>query len=138
MRLCVIRSPWDYMQRQDEWFAWLESVVRPAHDSTLAASSSSRSHASSHSTVQGERGGRPLFLPDYATLLWNSHKRYLLDLDRRGIPIVPTRLLDRGQNFEKIQEELARRNEWGCEFCVVKPAVGSFGNDVVQVKLSAR
>jgi hypothetical protein len=49
--------------------------------------------------------------------------------------VVPTRLLRRGQHFEKAADELVRKNEWGCEFFVVKPAVGSFGNDVTLVKL---
>ncbi|ELR12386.1 uncharacterized protein ACA1_374540 [Acanthamoeba castellanii str. Neff] len=115
-RLCVIRSPWDYTQRQAEWLAWLDSTV----DRTPPT------------------GGGPVFLPDAATLRWNGHKRYLLDLERRGIPVVPTRLLERGQDFEKAADEIARKNEWGCEFFIVKPAVGSFGNDVTMIKLGGR
>ena len=29
-------------------------------------------------------------------MLWNLDKRYLLELERRGVPIVPTRLIERG------------------------------------------
>jgi hypothetical protein len=112
----VVRSPWDYTQRQAEWLAWLDSTV----DRTPPT------------------GGGPVFLPDAATLRWNGHKRYLLDLERRGIPVVPTRLLERGQDFEKAADEIARKNEWGCEFFIVKPAVGSFGNDVTMIKLGGR
>jgi hypothetical protein len=125
----VIRSPWDYTQRYAEWLAWLDSTVDRASEEATTSSSS----PSSSPPAPG-----PVFLPDAATLRWNGHKRYLLDLERRGIPVVPTRLLERGHDdFEKVVDEIARRNEWGCDFCIVKPAVGSFGNDVTMIKLSS-
>ena len=32
---------------------------------------------------------------DRATLTWNSDKAYLADLARRGLPVIPTELVDR-------------------------------------------
>ncbi len=58
--LIVMRSPWDYPQRTDEFLAWLDSL--PAD--------------------------RVLNPP--ALVRWNLDKRYLLDLEAHGVSIVPT------------------------------------------------
>lgn len=65
----VIRSTWDYHKRFGEFHAWLDRME-----------------------------GLPLWNPP-AVLRWNTHKSYLLDLQARGIAIVPTLLVPRGQGF---------------------------------------
>src|SRR2546421_7413912 len=65
----VVRSCWDYHHRLEEFLAW---VVRLEH------------------------AGIPLWNPP-AVLRWNSHKGYLRDLAARGVPVVPTRWLGRGE-----------------------------------------
>ncbi len=62
----VIRSPWDYHERLDEFLGWCDRVAADA----------------------------PLVNPA-AVLRWNSHKGYLLDLEADGLPIVPTELVAR-------------------------------------------
>ena len=67
MDLVVIRSPWDYVERLDEFLAWaefVESVTRLANPVSVVR--------------------------------WNTHKRYLLDLAAAGIAIVPTRMVPKG------------------------------------------
>ena len=92
----LVRSTWDYIHMVSAFVGWTERVERVA----------------------------PLFNPG-EVMRANVHKRYLLDLARRGVPAVPTRLLPQGQGRFAA--------EWieGCEFgdLVVKPAVGaaSFG-----------
>ena len=63
----VIRSPWDYFERLDEFLEWtqrVESITRLANPSTVVG--------------------------------WNTHKGYLLDLAAADVSIVPTRLLPQG------------------------------------------
>lgn len=63
----VIRSPWDYFERLDEFLYWaeeVESVTRLANPTTVVR--------------------------------WNTHKRYLLDLAAADVAIVPTQLLSQG------------------------------------------
>lgn len=60
----VLRSPWDYVDRRDEFLAWAERV------NAVSAL------------------WNPLEL-----LRWNTHKAYLLDLRERGAPVVPTVVL---------------------------------------------
>ena len=58
--LIVMRSPWDYSLRTDEFLEWLDSL--PAH--------------------------RVLNPP--GLIRWNLDKRYLLDLEEMGVPVIPT------------------------------------------------
>lgn len=58
--LIVMRSPWDYSLRTEEFLGWLDSLP----------------------------SGRVLNPP--ALIRWNLDKRYLLDLETHGVHIVPT------------------------------------------------
>ena len=62
--LTVLRSPWDYVERLDEFLAWAEHVA------TVSA----------------------LWNP-FPLIRWNTHKAYLLELGAAGAPIVPTVVL---------------------------------------------
>jgi len=61
--LVVIRSPWDYVARLDEYRRWLSSMD---HLGTLRNPSS--------------------------LVAWNLDKRYLLALGSAGVPVIPTRV----------------------------------------------
>ncbi len=89
-RLVVLRATWNYPERPADFRAWLE---RTAAASTL--------------------------LNPLPVVLWNLHKGYLLDLERQGVPIVPTRVLPAGapSSFEA----LTRATGW--PDLVLKPAV---------------
>jgi len=64
----VLRSTWDYHLRLDDFLAWVASV---------------------------EAAGLPLWnAPE--TVRWNVNKKYLLEVEARGIPVVPTRHAPRG------------------------------------------
>jgi len=61
--MVVIRSPWDYVERLEEFRAWLDRV-----------------------------GGLGSLHNPAALVRWNLDKRYLLELGSRGVPVIPTRL----------------------------------------------
>lgn len=88
----VIRSTWDYIHDVAAFGAWVERAERAS----------------------------PLWNPA-RVVLGNLHKRYLLDLGARGIPVVPTLVLERGSRGTLA--DLARERGW--EDVVVKPAVGA-------------
>ncbi|MCY2961636.1 MAG: hypothetical protein NTY35_15850 [Planctomycetota bacterium] len=92
----VIRSTWDYIHDMHAFRFWLDRV---------------------------ERAG-PLWNPGIV-VRDNLHKRYLLNLERHGVPIVPTELIGHAARTT-LAKVLALRG-WGD--VVVKPAVGagSFG-----------
>lgn len=97
----VIRSPWDYQADPARFIRVLETIDR--------------------STAHLEN---PLRL-----VKWNIDKRYLRDLEQRGIPIVPTRWTGRfaAADFNRLCDQL------GTSEIVVKPTVGAGGFDTFRV-----
>lgn len=87
----IVRACWDYHLRAAEFFAWTARL--------------------------DSMGARVLNAP--ATLRWNADKRYLRDLESRGIPIVPTRWIEPGAR--ESLAEVRRRTGWS--ELVVKPAI---------------
>jgi glutathione synthase/RimK-type ligase-like ATP-grasp enzyme len=66
--LVVIRSPWDYYTRYEEFLAWLDRI---------------------------EEAKAKLWNPLHI-VRWNSDKEYLIDLEQHGIPIIQTILVPKG------------------------------------------
>lgn len=99
--LTVIRSTWNYYRFHDDFIDWTERVAR---------------HSELHNPA--------------SLVLWNSHKAYLLDLHERGLPVVPTVLLESGVIVPPVAELMAER---GWTRAVLKPAVsaGSFQTHVI-------
>ena len=86
----VFRSTWDYSRRFGAFSAWLDRVA----------------------------GRLPLCNP-LAVVRWNIDKHYLADLKAAGIPVVPSRFLERGTD-RPLAELLA---DSGWTEAVVKPCV---------------
>lgn len=89
----VLRSCWDYHRRHDEFLAWLDRL-----------------------DAAGCRAWNPTRM-----VRWNSDKRYLIDLARRGVATVPTRIVERASAIPV--PDVARAEGW-TRF-VVKPAVSA-------------
>lgn len=86
----VLCSTWDYPQRLDDFLAWLDSVQ----------------------DVTDVVNPAPM-------VRWNLDKHYLADLDRAGVPVIPTMFVER--------DGTASFPDGGF---VVKPAVGAGSRDV--------
>jgi glutathione synthase/RimK-type ligase-like ATP-grasp enzyme len=89
----VVRSTWDYHQRPGEFMGWVEKL---------------------------ERSGVRLFNPP-RLLRWNLDKRYLLELADAGVPVVPTRIVERDQPVDLTA--LAAAAGW--TDVVIKPAISA-------------
>ena len=87
----VLRSPWDYFHSLTRFKAWLDRLE-----------------------LHGCRVINPV-----ETVRWNSHKRYLLELEQHGCGIPATRLVPRG-DARPLAAHLA---ETGWARAVIKPAV---------------
>ena len=79
---CVIRATWDYHVRCDEFLGWARRVARVCQ----------------------------LWNP-LPMLAWNSHKGYLLNLERSGVPVVPTVLVQQGTR--SLLSDIANDRSWG-------------------------
>jgi len=93
--LAVLRSTWDYMQRVDEFLRWL--------DATAAVT---------------RVANRP------EVVRWSTDKHYLLDLAAAGVPIIPTRLVESG-------DETPGLDAFAGEV-VVKPSIGAGSKDAAR------
>lgn len=91
----VIRSCWDYHLHGAAFHAWLDRL---------------------------EQSGVVVWNSP-ATVRWNADKRYLLDLDARGVATIPTRIVPRGRLGEV--ERIVAEEAW--PRFVIKPAVSASG-----------
>jgi len=103
----VIRSCWDYHRRHGEFVAWLDAL---------------------------DASRRPVWNPT-PMVRWNSDKRYLVDLARRGVATVPTLIVERGSLVRV--PDVARAEGW-TRF-VVKPTVSAsaYETHALELPLSA-
>ncbi|GIW78667.1 MAG: hypothetical protein KatS3mg105_0474 [Gemmatales bacterium] len=98
----VVRSPWDYMdtvEQRQRFAAWLTALDRCG-----------------------------LYVENHPRLMsWLIDKRYLLDLEAAGVPIVPTEWIAAGGHFDVAAEFDARGP------LVIKPALSAAGVGLVHV-----
>jgi len=104
-RMTVLRSSWNYPLHRDAFVGWAEATARVSD----------------------------LWNP-LGVVRWNSHKSYLLDLERRGVPVTPTAVVPRGGEIT-LDSILAER---GWEEAVVKPAVSAASFKTIRVGPSTR
>jgi hypothetical protein len=92
----VVRSTWDYHRHAQQFRDWIEALE-----------------------VADARVWNPP-----AVLRWNMEKTYLRDLERAGVPVVPTAWLSRGSaaDFGALLEERSWRD------AVVKPVISAGAN----------
>lgn len=93
----LIRTTWDYPLRRDAFVAWAAEVAAVT----------------------------ALYNPA-EVVRWNTHKGYLLELEERGMPLVPTAWLARGDRVELTALAASR----GWEEVVLKPAIGAGGDGI--------
>ena len=87
----LLRSTWDYTERLAEFLTWCE-------------------HTAQHTRL----------LNPFEVVRWNTNKRYLVDLERAGVAIIPSHFLDPKQAPDSFPNF--------AEF-VVKPCVGAGSRD---------
>lgn len=88
----VLRTTWDYQERAAEFLAWLDRV-----------------------------GGETRLLNPLGVVRWNLDKRYLRQLEERGVPIAPTVWLEPGQAVDLG----AVMDAEGWDRAFLKPVVGA-------------
>jgi glutathione synthase/RimK-type ligase-like ATP-grasp enzyme len=96
----LFRTTWDYFERFPEFTAWLDRVER-----------------------------RTRVCNPVPTVRWNMDKHYLADLECRGVPVVPSRFLERGST-RPLAEVLS---ETGWDEAVIKPCVSGAARHTYRV-----
>ncbi|MEA3460581.1 MAG: hypothetical protein U9R49_01800 [Bacteroidota bacterium] len=100
-RYILFRSTWDYFERFPEFDNWLERVK----DQTS-------------------------MINPYSMVRWNLDKHYLLDLAKKGVPIPPTRFMERGDLTPL--KEICADTAWN-EF-ILKPVVSGAARHTYRFK----
>ena len=96
--LILIRTTWDYVQRIGEFLPKLEYIATQTK-----------------------------LLNSVEVVKWNYHKRYLKDLEKRGVKIVPTHVFQ----FPSL---ITPPPEWECDKFILKPAVSATAYKTIIVK----
>lgn len=98
--LVVLRSPWTYVDRLPEFLSWCSR------------------------TSEATRLLNPL-----SAIRWSLDKRYLRDLELRGVPVVPTVFVQGNQDPQEELRAFHATHPHASEV-VVKPSVGAYSKDV--------
>lgn len=98
----LIRTTWDYQDRCDEFVAWADRV--------------------GHCTR--------LFNPA-PVVRWNTHKSYLRELEREGVPLAPSLWLARGEAIDLG----ARLTELGWSRAFIKPLLGACARETLRFRI---
>lgn len=101
--LLLIKSPWDYFDRYGEFKAWCEKI---------------------------QEFGIPS-LNSIDTILWNSDKWYLREIQEKGFPIVPTQYL---KKKEPLHLE-SYFKEFNTDTLVIKPTVSGGSKNTLKLDL---
>lgn len=102
-RCAVFRTTWDYFERYAEFTAWLERIE-----------TQTRLVNAAH------------------TIWWNLDKHYLADLERRGVPVVPSIYIEPGDGASL----LAILGEMQWDEAVLKPCVSGAARHTYRVNAS--
>ena len=99
--LLLIKSTWDYFDYYPKFLAWIERM---------------------------KKLGIPSF-NSMETILWNSSKRYLLEIEAAGFPVVAGMILEKGMPIskEKIDAKIK------CQTWVVKPLVSGGAKNTLKI-----
>jgi glutathione synthase/RimK-type ligase-like ATP-grasp enzyme len=105
--IALLRSTWDYSQRLPEFLEWTSRVSTQTH----------------------LRNPLP-------AIRWNTDKHYLHELEKSGVPIVPSKFIEPGEHVSsRIDTFLAQH---ACDEFVVKPAVGAGSRDAQRYSRTQR
>ncbi len=96
----LFRTTWDYFDRIEEFKLWLESVE-----------------------------GKTKAINPISQIRWNMDKWYLKDLEEKGIPVVETLYIRRGEN--QTLEELLKSSGW--KDAILKPTVAGGGRHTYRI-----
>lgn len=98
----ILRSAWNYQFHYQEFLSWLSNLEKIK-----------------------TRVFNPLPL-----LRWNSHKSYILDLQNKGVPVIPTIFNAKG----KQNNLLNTMNNFHSDNIIIKPAIGASALGVTRIK----
>lgn len=98
--IAIIKSPWDYHNNITDFLNWLDKLKSL--------------------NVQ--------VLNPVEIIKWNSHKKYLKEIAKKGLPVIQTEYLEKGSVFEERFFDLFNTNK-----LVVKPCVSAGAQNTITI-----
>ncbi len=102
--LLLIKSTWDYFDHYSDFLAWIATI---------------------------KALGIPT-LNDLDTIIWNSSKRYLREIEEKGFPVIKGAVLEVGKQIDSSLIE----QYMGTGTCVVKPLVSGGAKNTFKINAS--
>jgi glutathione synthase/RimK-type ligase-like ATP-grasp enzyme len=100
----LIKSTWDYFDFYPEFLNWIQKI---------------------------KKLGMPV-LNDLDTILWNSSKTYLLEIEEKGFPVIAGLILKKGEVIDAVQiRQKIKTDTW-----VVKPLVSGGAKNTLKIQSS--
>lgn len=106
-RSVILRSPWSYVERLDDFISWSEKVSETTE----------------------------LYNP-LPVIKWGLNKNYLLDLQDAGVSIVPTVVIRAGERNVNTQVRDFIKEQNRAEEIVIKPVVGAYSRGVRRFRVA--
>jgi len=100
----LLKSPWDYFDRYEEFLAWCKQI---------------------------QDLGIPVY-NDLETVIWNSDKKYLKEIEEKGFPIVKTKFLEKGESAADVYTCFAL---YDVQELIIKPTVSGGAKHTLKIKL---
>lgn len=100
-QLVILKSPWDYHDNITEFLTWLDML----DDKHIPLLNSTK------------------------TIRWNANKRYLKEIEEKGLPVIPTEIQLRNTNFDA-----GIFDTWKTDKVVVKPCISAGAKDTIVVE----
>ena len=99
----LFRSIWDYFDRIDEFSIWLNKVC-----------------------------SQTLLLNSERIIRWNIDKHYLLDLEQKGVHIIPTVFIEKGSKVSLLSLHL--KNKW--KHTILKPCISGTARHTYKLNMN--
>lgn len=114
-----------------QWVVWNDSTIDWNRASLVAirATWDYQEHLPQFLAWAAELGDK--LWHDLPTITWNTDKTYMLDLERMGVPIVPTVIARTLEEIKSAWKELPSAGKM-----IVKPTIGASGNGIDVVEAS--
>lgn len=101
----LLKSPWDYFDRYEDFLTWCKEI---------------------------QDLGIPVY-NDLETVIWNSDKKYLKEVEEKGFPIVKTQFLDKGKSVAEVYACFAL---FEVQELIIKPTVSGGAKHTLRVSKS--
>lgn len=102
-KYALFRTTWDYFEQSEAFISWLQKTST-----------------------------KTTFINSYNLAKWSLDKHYLQDLESKGVRIVPTLFLEKG-DMRTLQEIINANN---LEECVLKPAISAAARETYKIGTS--